>query len=91
MDIEVSLGALEACFPPRCLPYRLPSLPAAFPRPCLPSLLLAGTRGVAAPRACSGPCLQAFYQKHDPSKLDKVDEIYEKYPAYKLVAILKKK
>ena len=41
--------------------------------------------------SCSGPCLQAFYQKHDPSKLDKVDEIYEKYPAYKLVAILKKK
>jgi len=35
--------------------------------------------------------LEAFYQKHDPSKLDKVDEIYEKYPAYKLVAILKKK
>merc|ERR1719310_473409 len=35
--------------------------------------------------------LEAFYQKHDPSKLDKVDEIYEKYPAYKLVQILKKK
>ena len=70
---------------------RRASLAAAFPRRCLPSPLLAGTRGVAAPRACSGPCLQAFYQKHDPSKLDKVDEIYEKYPAYKLVAILKKK
>ena len=35
--------------------------------------------------------LEAFYQKHDPSKLDTVDSIYEKYPAYKLVAILKKK
>ena len=35
--------------------------------------------------------LEAFYQKHDPSKLDGVDEIYEKYPAYKLVQILKKK
>merc|ERR1719498_116209 len=35
--------------------------------------------------------IEAFYQKHDPSKLDKVDEIYEKYPAYKLVQILKKK
>jgi len=35
--------------------------------------------------------LEAFYQKHDPSKLEKVDEIYEKYPAYKLVQILKKK
>jgi len=35
--------------------------------------------------------LEAFYQKHDPSKLNGVDEIYEKYPAYKLVAILKKK
>jgi hypothetical protein len=35
--------------------------------------------------------LEAFYQKYDPSKLDKVDEIYEKYPAYKLVSILKKK
>ena len=35
--------------------------------------------------------LEAFYQKHDPSKLNGVDEIYEKYPAYKLVQILKKK
>jgi len=35
--------------------------------------------------------LEAFYQKHDPSKLEGVDEIYEKYPAYKLVQILKKK
>ena len=35
--------------------------------------------------------LEAFYKEHDPSKLDNVDEIYEKYPAYKLVAILKKK
>ena len=35
--------------------------------------------------------LEAFYQKHDPSKLSTVDEVYEKYPAYKLVAILKKK
>lgn len=35
--------------------------------------------------------LEAFYQKHDPSKLSTVDEIYEKYPAYKLVGILKKK
>ena len=35
--------------------------------------------------------IEAFYQQHDPSKLDKVDEIYEKYPAYKLVQILKKK
>ena len=35
--------------------------------------------------------LEAFYQKHDPSKLNTVDEIYEKYPAYKLVGILKKK
>jgi len=35
--------------------------------------------------------LEAFYKKHDPSKLDGVDEIYEKYPAYKLVQILKKK
>lgn len=35
--------------------------------------------------------LEAFYQKHDPSKLGGVDEIYEKYPAYKLVQILKKK
>eukprot|EP00310_Coccolithus_braarudii_P018552 CAMPEP_0183353440 /NCGR_PEP_ID=MMETSP0164_2-20130417/33251_1 /TAXON_ID=221442 /ORGANISM="Coccolithus pelagicus ssp braarudi, Strain PLY182g" /LENGTH=612 /DNA_ID=CAMNT_0025526109 /DNA_START=36 /DNA_END=1874 /DNA_ORIENTATION=+ len=35
--------------------------------------------------------LEAFYQKHDTSKLDNVDEIYEKYPAYKLVNILKKK
>jgi len=35
--------------------------------------------------------LEAFYKKHDPSKLDSVDEIYEKYPAYKLVNILKKK
>jgi len=35
--------------------------------------------------------LEAFYQKHDPSKFDGVDEIYEKYPAYKLVQILKKK
>ena len=24
--------------------------------------------------------LEAFYQKHDPSKLNGVDEIYEKYP-----------
>ena len=24
--------------------------------------------------------LEAFYQKHDPSKLSGVDEIYEKYP-----------
>lgn len=28
--------------------------------------------------------LEAFYQKHDPSKLNGVDEIYEKYPAYKV-------
>jgi hypothetical protein len=28
--------------------------------------------------------LEAFYQKHDPSKLSTVDEIYEKYPAYKV-------
>lgn len=35
--------------------------------------------------------LEAFYTEHDPSKLEKVDEIYEKYPAYKLVSILKKK
>jgi len=37
--------------------------------------------------------LEAFYQKHDPSKVEKgeVDDIYEKYPAYKLVQILKKK
>jgi len=35
--------------------------------------------------------LEAFYKEHDPSKLDNVDEIYEKYPAYKLVQILKKK
>ena len=35
--------------------------------------------------------LEAFYQKYDPSKLDGIDEIYEKYPAYKLVQILKKK
>ena len=35
--------------------------------------------------------LEAFYQKHDPSKLDNIDEVYEKYPAYKLVQILKKK
>lgn len=35
--------------------------------------------------------LEAFYKEHDPSKLDNVDEIYEKYPAYKLIAILKKK
>ena len=35
--------------------------------------------------------LEAFYEKHDPSKLSGVDEIYEKYPAYKLVQILKKK
>ena len=28
--------------------------------------------------------LEAFYQKHDPSKLEGVDEIYEKYPAYKV-------
>ena len=35
--------------------------------------------------------LEAFYKKYDESKLDSVDEIYEKYPAYKLVAILKKK
>jgi thiol-disulfide isomerase/thioredoxin len=35
--------------------------------------------------------LEAFYKKHDASKLDTVDEIYEKYPAYKLVQILKKK
>merc|ERR1719409_2031799 len=34
--------------------------------------------------------LEAFYQKHDPSKLGVV-EIFEKYPAYKLVQILKKK
>ena len=35
--------------------------------------------------------LEAFYKEHDPSKLDNVDDIYEKYPAYKLVGILKKK
>eukprot|EP00908_Phaeocystis_cordata_P009716 Transcript_20509.p1 GENE.Transcript_20509~~Transcript_20509.p1 ORF type:complete len:578 (+),score=306.41 Transcript_20509:164-1897(+) len=35
--------------------------------------------------------LEAFYKEHDPSKLDTVDQIYEKYPAYKLVQILKKK
>jgi thioredoxin reductase (NADPH) len=35
--------------------------------------------------------LEAFYQKYEPSKLSTVDEIYEKYPAYKLVQILKKK
>jgi len=35
--------------------------------------------------------LEAFYQENDPSKLGNVDEIYEKYPAYKLVQILKKK
>jgi len=35
--------------------------------------------------------IEAFYKEHDPSKLDNVDEIYEKYPAYKLVQILKKK
>jgi len=35
--------------------------------------------------------LEAFYQENDPSKLNNVDEIYEKYPAYKLVQILKKK
>merc|ERR1719454_298528 len=35
--------------------------------------------------------LEAFYKEHDPTKLDNVDEIYEKYPAYKLVQILKKK
>jgi len=35
--------------------------------------------------------LEAFYKQYDESKLDKVDEIYEKYPAYKLVGILKKK
>ena len=28
--------------------------------------------------------LEAFYQKHDPSKLSTVDELYEKYPAYKV-------
>merc|ERR1719487_3102202 len=35
--------------------------------------------------------LEAFYKEVDPSKLDNVDEIYEKYPAYKLIQILKKK
>ena len=35
--------------------------------------------------------LEAFYKEHDPTKLDNVDEIYEKYPAYKLVQVLKKK
>ena len=35
--------------------------------------------------------LEAFYKEHDPTKLENVDEIYEKYPAYKLIAILKKK
>ena len=35
--------------------------------------------------------LEAFYKKYDESKLDNIDELYEKYPAYKLVAILKKK
>jgi len=35
--------------------------------------------------------LEKFYQENDPSKLNGVDEIYEKYPAYKLVQILKKK
>jgi len=32
--------------------------------------------------------LEAFYQQHDPTKLDTVDEIYEKYPAYKACAPL---
>lgn len=79
------------------LPSPLPSLPAAFPTRCLPSPLPPLSPpgwhegGGSSASLCSGPCLQAFYQKHDPSKLDKVDEIYEKYPAYKLVAILKKK
>ena len=31
--------------------------------------------------------LEAFYQTHDPSKLNTVDDIYEKYPAYKLVSL----
>jgi hypothetical protein len=34
--------------------------------------------------------LEAFYQEHDPSKLNNVDEIYEKYPAYKLVQVLRR-
>lgn len=28
--------------------------------------------------------LEKFYQENDPSKLNNVDEIYEKYPAYKV-------
>merc|ERR1719217_1979966 len=35
--------------------------------------------------------LEAFYNEVDPSKLANVDAIYEKYPAYKLLQILKKK
>jgi len=49
------------------------------------------TRADAMDIELSLGALEAFYQKHDPSKLDQVDEIYEKYPAYKLVQILKKK
>ena len=33
--------------------------------------------------------LEKFYEEQDPSKLSTVDDIYEKYPAYKLVQILK--
>ena len=35
--------------------------------------------------------LEAFYQKHDPSKLANVDEVYEKYPGAQARRILKKK
>merc|ERR1719274_23534 len=55
------------------------------------SWLMSAAKAEAMDVEVSLGALEAFYQKHDPSKLEGVDEIYEKYPAYKLVQILKKK
>ncbi len=50
---------------------------------CRPSQQL-DRKAEAADVEVSLGALEAFYKEHDPSKLDTVDQIYEKYPAYKV-------